>query len=46
MGNSSSTLAPGVQPDTATDVLAAARAERTAADHAEAQRPRLATPDT
>jgi hypothetical protein len=42
MGNRSGALAPEVRPDTATDVLAAARAERTAADHAEARLCQLA----
>ena len=37
MGNGISAIAPEVRPDTAADVLAAARAERSAADAAEAR---------
>src|SRR3954469_8765827 len=42
MGNSSSAVAPEERPDTATEVLAAARAERGAADRAEARLCQLA----
>ena len=42
MGNGISAIAPEVRPDTATDVLAAARAERSAADAAEARLCQLA----